>query len=439
MVSPSRLIKAQVRDTSDQLGVTPRKLELGSELSSGIPRMIRWTFLVFVFSVPFDSTTFGFMSPSLSLAKLLGFLFFASCLTSPRKCFSRLPHVIWWFFGYLLIFLFSSLFSSEFFLQNILIKFLTRLQLILLLWVAYNLMQEEEITKNTLLIYTVSSSLLALVMLAGVAGFSEVTEYETFTRTTVFGEDPNMLAVKMALAVVMGIGIVLHKINHHSWEKILVIALLPSLIVGILATGSRTGAASLIIGSAVYLLPSGRARRKITTIVLAFFSLIALVYIVAHDSSSSSRWSQTYHEGKTSGRDRIYQAAIEMAKERPIFGWQPEAFLFELEKRVQERGTGLDPHNLYLYLLLEVGIVGAAPFLIGLWLCVQSAWKGRAGRLATLPLAALLTVLSANLAIIWMTRKPMWIVLAMTLAASHHRLHRYRTKHIAAVPTRSRA
>ena len=53
-----------------------------------------------------------------------------------------------------------------------------------------------------------------------------------------------------------------------------------------------------------------------------------------------------------------------------------------------------DAHNLLLHLLLEGGIVGTLPFLVGLWLCGQSAWKARSKPLGLLPLALFCAMLS---------------------------------------------
>jgi O-antigen ligase len=72
---------------------------------------------------------------------------------------------------------------------------------------------------------------------------------------------------------------------------------------------------------------------------------------------------------------------------------------------------------LFFHLLLEVGVLGAVPFVIGLALCVASAWKARAGTFGNLPFALLMTTLSANLTQTYLTRKPQWLILALAVAA----------------------
>src|SRR5262249_32724637 len=88
--------------------------------------------------------------------------------------------------------------------------------------------------------------------------------------------------------------------------------------------------------------------------------------------------------------------------------------------RMGKRGN-LAAHNLYTHLFMEVGIVGAVPFLIGLWLCGQGAWKARNRNLGLLPLALWVAILTAALGgnVIYM--KPLWFVLAVTIAARGER------------------
>ncbi|HZD39098.1 MAG TPA: hypothetical protein VE131_00155, partial [Terriglobales bacterium] len=71
----------------------------------------------------------------------------------------------------------------------------------------------------------------------------------------------------------------------------------------------------------------------------------------------------------------------------------------------------------------------------GLYLCLRYAWKARHGVFGMLPLALLVTVLSANLAHTFLTRKPQWLILAFAAAAGlavrkkpSLRVVRYRTQ-----------
>ena len=76
-----------------------------------------------------------------------------------------------------------------------------------------------------------------------------------------------------------------------------------------------------------------------------------------------------------------------------------------------------DAHNLFTHLLMEVGLVGAGPFMIGLWLCARGAWRARQGSLGLLPFALLVTALASNLTGTDLALKQFWLVLAITVSA----------------------
>ena len=106
-----------------------------------------------------------------------------------------------------------------------------------------------------------------------------------------------------------------------------------------------------------------------------------------------------------------------MFRERPLFGWGPYEFQVELGRRQGTIFGQKDAHNLYTHLLMEVGLVGAAPFMIGLWLCARGAWRARQGSFGLLPFALLVTALASNLTGTDLALKQFWLVLAIAVSA----------------------
>ena len=109
-------------------------------------------------------------------------------------------------------------------------------------------------------------------------------------------------------------------------------------------------------------------------------------------------------------------ASIDMALERPVFGWHPVLHWYELGSRLGKWER--DEHSLILHLLLEVGTVGMIPFLVGLWLCGKDAWSARKGKLGGVPLALFLAALVNNVTDTGIAKKTLWFILALTLAAA---------------------
>src|SRR5262249_10628456 len=109
----------------------------------------------------------------------------------------------------------------------------------------------------------------------------------------------------------------------------------------------------------------------------------------------------------------------DMILEKPVLGWSV-AGSYEIGRREGGRffSRARDTHNTYLTVLLEVGIVGATPFFVGLWLCGLSAWRARLGNLGLLPLALFFTVVVASMTANLTWAKQLWLALALTLAGA---------------------
>src|SRR5688572_21825950 len=59
--------------------------------------LIQVTFFAFIFSLPFETADIGIGYGSLSLSKVIGYLFLLSTLLQPRICYQRFPSACGWF------------------------------------------------------------------------------------------------------------------------------------------------------------------------------------------------------------------------------------------------------------------------------------------------------------------------------------------------------
>jgi O-antigen ligase len=198
-------------------------------------------------------------------------------------------------------------------------------------------------------------------------------------------------------------------------QWILMGSILPLLAV-IVRTGSRAGLASFAIGFATFLLSPRRSQRRWSLVAMGILVAGALGTMLIQNPILLTRVYEGY-SGNLAGRQVLIPASLAMIREQPLLGWQPVAYWEELARRVGQIWAAKDAHNLVLHLLLEVGLVGALPFLIGLFLCVRHAWRARSGSFGALPLALMLATLSANFTHTYLTRKPQWLVLAFAVAA----------------------
>ena len=359
------------------------------------------------------------MNGSLSLAKIAGLLFFASycfynnSLLFPNRSFPRPPSAMWWFAGYIAVYALNGFFVPEEFFYEFRTGLFTLVQLIVLFWCTSDLLKEENVARSFLFIYSIAAVIFALGVTLNIPGFTVEMEAG---RLTAFGNNPNAIGQVMASAAVVLIGLYLNTIFKHVMSRILLIVLIFPLIAVMVGSASRAGILAFLTGCLAYLVPFLKSKRKFAGIVLVLLSTVAVVYLAVNSPLFFERMQRTYYEGNAAGREAIFPAALEMILERPILGWRPVEFSYELAFR-NGWTEFVDAHNLFLRLLLEGGLIGAIPFFVAFCLCGWAAWKARSGNLGLLPIALFLTLFVTNMSGTGLYEKQLWIFLALAIAA----------------------
>ena len=291
-------------------------------------------------------------------------------------------------------------------------RLLTLIQMLVLVWISYNLFKYPEICKGGLLALVASCTIKSMLQIFGVG--AEVARHG---RTSMFADNPNSVAITLALGMVALMGIIYGRMTVEkkmmtrlAWTAVAVMG------IALVMTGSRGAQLGLVSGLAVLLLKEGSAgaKFKMGLVVVSMFAL--LVGVTYSNEVMQARWERTLNEGDVAGRDKIMPQAWAMFLDKPVLGWGPISYLFELGRR-----TGVmsrDAHNLYLLVLIETGLLGAIPFFAGLWLSLRSAWRARFGREGVLPMAMLVCLLIINVGGAMQARKMFWVLMAYVLASA---------------------
>lgn len=387
---------------------------------SDIPAPVYWGFLVFVFSIPIEGLKVG----PFTVSKVFGLLFFAVYLVYYNPCFSHLPGrksfpqwpaPLWGFGIYLLIWVLSGLALPDRFLSRLPGLLFTLIQLMLIFWVASGLLRNLELARHSVIAFAGSTVFLACAMLAELPGFYEVIPLRAGPRVTALGYDPNTLGLFLALGVIALIGLRLNSLCKHWASRSLLLLSVVPLLMGIIKTGSRTAVAICAAGVLVNLAPSSKLKQKGIAWLLVGVVAIGMGYLILTDATMVTRIDDTVEQGSTAGRTAIASTALSMIGERPLLGWQPIAMWHTLAQRLSMRGER-DAHNLYLHLFLEVGAMGALPFLFGLGWCGWNAWRRRNDHLGLIPFSLWLGMAVGNMAGTDYLMKSFWYVLALSVA-----------------------
>jgi len=379
--------------------------------------IIHYAFYAFIFTIPFESV--GFADDYLSLSKISGLFFVLTAFLSARMCFRRPPMAFWYFFGYLSVVAVMIPFQQSDFISSIISRLITMTQLLILFWISCNLLGDERVVKGVLLALIMACTAVAILMLLGVGSADE------HGRETALEANPNTLSTVLSLGLLALLGLAFGR-QKSDFKTFLFMALCSGILaIQIVRTGSRGSLIALIVGFLAF--PMKRTKSLASRFGLVLVGALAigsLVWTSYRSESVRERWERTFATGDTAGRDTIFSDAWDMFLEKPMLGWGPVTHLYELGSRLGREYR--DPHNLYLWVLTETGILGAIPFFIGLWLTWKSAWRARDGLQGVLPLAMLVCLLISNVSGTLIDRKLFWIVLAYALASAYYTTYQKR-------------
>jgi O-antigen ligase len=173
--------------------------------------------------------------------------------------------------------------------------------------------------------------------------------------------------------------------------KVLIIAATPLAVFVAVASGSRgpifVGAATAVILILV------RSRHTVRDLILLTIGAIGITGILVSSSVRSLlpemslwriqvfldallSWDWSAVDTSTAARLRLFQHAIDLFESRPILGYGAGGFEWSMD-RIVGLEIYFSPHNLYLQIASDVGIVGILLLLLFFGLTLFNGWRYR--------------------------------------------------------------
>jgi O-antigen ligase len=291
-------------------------------------------------------------------------------------------------------------------------KFLTYGQLLLMLWMMWELAPSVERQLGLM---------TALVLGAYVSVIETFRLYfhaaGTLRRYAAGGFDANDLAMMLALAIPMAwyLGTT-HRRPILRW---ICRAYVPLSVAALGLTGSRGGMiastmALLFVPLSITRLTPGRLLTSFTMLVAA--GVLAVVYVPDTSIQRLASAGTEIEAARFGGRAKIWRAGLKVLPANPILGAGVGSF-----KTAVTPVLGPTPqaaHNSYLSVLVEQGIVGFTFFMLMLVAPVPSVLK-----LPTLErrlcLVLMGTLALAMFPLTWEDRRPVWVTLGILIGFSH--------------------
>jgi O-antigen ligase len=322
-----------------------------------------------------------------------------------------------WFGGYLGAFLLSVTVNQGEQAAPALAEFAVILQGVLVLLAAGNLMRDEKVARRAVAILVLACAVRAALPFLGLARTTSAV-WTGGERVSALGQNANSAAMILAAGLVGLIGLAYAKRRSGPFRLVIAGSLGVLLGLAILETGSRGGLASVLGGVLVFAMAADTFRLRLRNAVVAALAISLLVMGTLRLPVMKNRLEDSFRTGNLAGREQLYPALWTMFLERPVLGWGPVTNTYELAARIGERERPLRAaHNIVLELATATGLIGAIPFLMGTWLCLRSAWRGRRGQHGVLPLALFCAVFISNMSGDWIAAKLIWLALAYALAS----------------------
>lgn len=382
-----------------------------SQNTPGPGRLVRWTLYAFVFSLPFDAPDQLPLEP----ATVMGALFILATMFQPRVCYGRAPAALWWFAAYLYVYWMAFVFGRSTNLGDAVRASLFYVHGLLIFLAAFNLMRHEGVSKRVLFTLILACAIVAAMTILGI-GRIRVTHSG---RLVIFGQDPNFAARNLSAGLLAVIGLTYGRPRSALRPRFIAWPIAALIAAAMILGGSRGGLLSLAVGLWTFSFTGNTLGARVKNTVVAMLA-IGLFTWGALQSPIMKRRLIRAEEGDLARREELFPAAWQMFKERPIIGWGPgnQRVLATRLRLPPQRWPTRDTHNLFLETLTGTGILGTLTFVMGLWLCIWTAWKARQGFEGILPFAQCAALVIGNLSVNFIMLKLHWVLLAYALASA---------------------
>ena len=390
-------------------------------LSLCVPNaLVRWAFCLSIFAIPFTQLYLPGTAERIGVTRLVQVLLLAAVLSQPRVCLRFVPVALLWFLAYCAVRLVWGLWLSPELHADWWPSTWQWLQFSLpWVWVLFNVLQFPKMSRAGLWALIWGCSLCALLHIAGV-GTVEVGKGDE-GRSSVFGENANIIAATYAIALIALVGLgMLKKVGLS--RRLLLVLLVSIVAAGLAKTGSRTGALIVVIGLLVLLFQARsfvpRAQRYV---ILSIIGAILIGVIYQMPTVLNRLENISSFDARQEARARMFPVLWEIFLRSPIYGSGPDQYQFELTRRampylIEEQRT-ISAHNLALLLLVETGIFGFLLFSFGLAAALAAAWRARVKSCGLLPLAMILPLTIAAVVSSNPSSAPIfWLAIAYGLA-----------------------
>ena len=181
-------------------------------------------------------------------------------------------------------------------------------------------------------------------------------------RLLVFGENPNSTSSRFTIAFIYVVYLCFHNPFRWNLSRFNLLFLLLPVLFMVVQSGSRGSLLSLLActGVIIYLSKAGLLYKASISLIIILLTPFFVDYLM-ENGNMYQRLMDSFVNGGTAGRDVIWNAAIDIIMENPLFGVGEAGYFDEVTAIL---GYPIDTHNILLYVAACGGISSLILFLL---------------------------------------------------------------------------
>lgn len=291
-------------------------------------------------------------------------------------------------------------------------KFFTYIQLLLMLWMIWELAPSTGRMHNLLLSYVLGGYVASVqtILLYRSTG-------DALRRFAAGGVDPNDLAMTLALGVPMAW--YLSNTYRRSLLRWICRGYLPVAVLAVGLTGSRGGLLACIVALTIVPLSMTRLspnRLAMAMVMLLLSGALAVAYVPEKIVDRLATTSTEVEDLRLGGRFKYWKAGLHAATEHPFLGYGTSGFIAAITPEMGQDANVA--HNSFISLLVEQGLIGLTLYLLMLLSAFHAARRLPSLLERRFGLVLMVTLVTTMLPLTWEHRKTVWFVLAVLVGLS---------------------
>ena len=244
---------------------------------------------------------------------------------------------------------------------------------IVLFYVAIDLLRKPSDFRIVLLGFAIGTTIFSILNLgAWVIALKNHVDINLGNAPEALYTSPNSVAIFMEPAVAIAAGFVLYSDDRR--DRTLALVWLVFGLASMIATLSRAGMLTLAVLVLVAVITMRRTRLKLAILGGSVVVAIALLQIPFVSKRLYRQFDPSYPYNTFEGRLQIWSDTLRMLRARPIFGSGLRAYETAMQAYVSPgHKPELYPHNLFLAMWVELGLLGLIAFVV---LLATLLWRG---------------------------------------------------------------